>query len=355
MRGRSGAARRYDGTYRVGDVTPADDRTYNLAQLLMDLSHPGLCIVLGAGSSYGVVPRTRAELKRAARELRQANGTVERLDTRARELFEDPYVLFVAQLLGAQSSTGDWDALVEDHWPSISRWDRFSLRNNPYPSRGEASVLLQELFTPREIPPELRNIYHTFNSQNGFVVTYNYDRLVDETSGFTIIAPHGQRAKLIEDPKAWEQAKRAAYNFNITIPPDIHLPIPENNAVANRPDFDLMIQAWRAASCVVLIGYGFGSGADAISYHEFGSAIRPGTRVHVIAPAPDNTDLVKQIEYALRGRHRYERVTGHPFRWRPLAASILKVLENTPQRRWPNRVRFASQYASEIVSIHDRW
>src|SRR5690606_6349127 len=129
--------------------------------------------------------------------------------------------------------------------------------SNPYPSNGEASVLLHEMMTPKQIPPELRRIYCTFERSRGVIVSYNNDRVVDDRCGLRLIAPHGQRAKTSEDPLAWEKLKRAAYAADISVPIDFHLPVPEQDAVRISPDYDEAVMAWRAARSIVFIGYAF--------------------------------------------------------------------------------------------------
>jgi hypothetical protein len=61
-RGWSGAILLLDGRLRAGPVTLRDERVADLHELLKDLSQPGLCLVLGAGASYGVVPMSRKEI-----------------------------------------------------------------------------------------------------------------------------------------------------------------------------------------------------------------------------------------------------------------------------------------------------
>lgn len=352
MRGRSGhggAILRVDGNYYGPDVTPADERAYRLGMLLDDLSRPGLCLILGAGASYGVVPMTVEGFRNAARELREANGAVDKLPAYYQEMFANSTTRWVADLLNAQSSTSDGRALLDDYWPVLRTQFQYGDQGIPYPSNGEASVLLHGIFTPKKVPPELKQIYRTFENQNGVIVTYNVDRVVDASSGFRIIAPHGQRWAP-EDPAALERAKRMAYQFDMPLPGDFHLPVPEAVATFVRPDYGEAVLAWRAARCVVFIGYAFGGGADEMSYKDFGENIGAFTKVHVLCPNPDNRDLTKQVEYGLKGRGRDNRVMGHPFRWRPLAASILDVLSELRA----TQVRAAVRHAADIAARHDR-
>lgn len=49
-------ARWRSGWQSGGPVTIRDPRVANMRELLLDLSRPGVCIVLGAGASHGLVP-----------------------------------------------------------------------------------------------------------------------------------------------------------------------------------------------------------------------------------------------------------------------------------------------------------
>jgi hypothetical protein len=57
-----------------------------------------------------------------------------------------------------------------------------------------------------------------------------------------------------------------------------------------------------------VIGYSFGGGHDALSFEDFCAKVNPKARVHVLSPATDNADLVRQVGYGLRGRGSRFRV-----------------------------------------------
>src|SRR5436190_106790 len=78
------------------------------------------------------------------------------------------------------------------------------------------------------------------------------------------------------------------------------------------------LEAWQTAHAVVLIGFGFGSGQDAISFEDFGRLVPATAPVHVLGPPGDNADLTRQVGHALRGRLR-PGLYAQPFRWRQLA------------------------------------
>src|SRR5690606_2083657 len=55
-------------------VLHPDHRVWNLRELLISLSQPNLCLVLGSGASYGVMPMTheiRPKLEKAQKDLRE--------------------------------------------------------------------------------------------------------------------------------------------------------------------------------------------------------------------------------------------------------------------------------------------
>lgn len=114
-------------------------------------------------------------------------------------------------------------------------------------------------------PSYARYILTCFENKNGVIVPFNYDRVVGSESGFRIIAPHGLLSPLIFDQQKREEMLRLAYNHNLPIAVDLWPPIPEDECIRLRPDYDQMLQAFRVARTIVLDGYSFGSGDDAIS------------------------------------------------------------------------------------------
>lgn len=343
MRGHSAAYQNAFGVFCALDVTLSDVRARNLEGLLRDFSKPGLCIVLGAGASYGVVEISRKDFIAAVRELEAAHGAIERIPARFQELWQGEAVKWVAKLLLSMPIDSNRDAVLDEYD------EVFSIPSSIPLATAQLGALANRLFTPTEVPPELKQVYNCFNNANGNIVTFNYDRVVGEESGFNIIAPHGQRSNVVGT--LLDKMQKDAFRAGIHPPLGIHPPVPELENVVLRPAFDLMLAAWRAARCVVFIGYGFGSVADEFSFREFSRAIQPRTRVRVICPDPDNRDLVKQIESSLKNRARYERVLGHPFRWRPLTASILGVLRDIQA----SGAEYAAPYSPEVVARHDRW
>jgi hypothetical protein len=333
--------RNHSGWAGSGPVTLADHRATELTLLLQDFARPGLCLILGAGASYGVVPMTKADIEQAIRELRQAKGNLALLPSRHQEVLTDPVVGWVVARLPQVG-----DRFLDEVMPLINYY-----RSAPHGYLGSAaaSVIVNEVFTPRrETPAELTEIYGVLESTNGVIVTYNYDRIEGEAHGFRVIAPHGQRSRYSVTPAVWRDAQTIALQSGVPIPTDIHLPLPEHEGVRDRPAYGEMVRAWCLARCVVLIGYGFGAGADEMSFYDFGRSIGPKTIVHVVNP--ESKDLTRQVGFALKNRGRSERVLGHSFRWQPLAAAILEVLDRLNARN----VRWAVPYSAEICSLHDR-
>src|SRR5450759_959267 len=140
-RATSGAVSRPDRSIFVGDVTLVDPRLQNLRELLIDLSRPGVCIVLGAGASHGIVPlapRTIAEL--ALEIIRaQAKGAVPILTLEQRSIADEaPELLYL---------------IPKPRELPLSAWDRFLLDNL---TEARAVLACSGLFSPRkEIPPPL--------------------------------------------------------------------------------------------------------------------------------------------------------------------------------------------------------
>jgi len=322
-------------------VTLVDRGADRLTRLLQDFARPGLCLVLGAGASYGLVPITKAAVMAAVRERHEAKGNVALLSADQRELLADPMVDWVVSQLPVVG-----ERFFDEAWPMI---EAFHARQRTSLASAEASILVNETFMPRgDVPRELSDIYKVLESEDGTLITYNYDRVEGSDSGFRVIAPHGQRSKFSLDPHVWADAQRIALQTGRPIPTDIHLPEPEHEGVRQRPAYEQMVKAWWAARCVVLIGYAFGAGDDELSFDDFGRTIGPKTAVHVVNP--DVREVTKQVGYGLKGRGRNGGVIGHNFRWQALAAAILNVLDRIPAAH----VRAAIGREPEICELHDR-
>lgn len=219
-------------------------------------------------------------------------------------------------------------------------------------SPGQANFILGAVFTPRrEVPCALTRIYGALENRNGVIVSYNYDRITDQQTRFPVIAPHGQRARLFEDPHAYAAANRMAWELNIAPPTEFWLPQPETEAIRIRYEYQKAIDAWRAAATIVFIGYGFGRGDDALSFEDFAEHASRTARVHVLNPPPDNADLVRQIGYGCRARQKDFQVHAQPFGWRALAEAVLRFLDS----RRATHVRAAIGHEVEIAMRHDRY
>lgn len=333
-RGWSGAILTSDGGVRVGPVTLRDDRITDLRELLLDLSSPGLCLVLGAGASYGVVPMSRKDIAALARELIAAGGNYRLLPERQqRHLAENPEVLALTNLL-------------REIPPDA--WDRF-LADLPALTPSQATVIWSDVFTPRgEIPRALVDIYRVLENQNGVVVSYNYDGIADRQDRFPVITPHGRRPAVLTDPRVREQVRKVAWELHVSIATDWHLPVPEDESVRMRRDYQNTLVAWRLARCIMFIGYGFGGGDDGVSFDDFGRNAL-GCRVHVLCPHPENRDLRRQVGYALRDRGPRFRVFGQPFRWRSFAEATLALLAQSGF----DHVRHAIGREADLCALHD--
>jgi hypothetical protein len=57
--------------------------------------------------------------------------------------------------------------------------------------------------------------------------------------------------------------------------------VSEDASVASRPDYEATVRAWQTASSIVLIGYAFGSGADMLSFVDFGRNVGPSTNARI--------------------------------------------------------------------------
>jgi hypothetical protein len=334
MRGFSGAVCRGDRLI-VGPVTLDERRVDSLRDLLVALATPGLCLVMGAGASYGIVPMTRRDITDLARELLDAGGNLTLLPRRLRnQVVDHPDSLFLAELLRAAPRDA-WDRVLADML-----------------SPGQASYVLHESFTPRgPVPPALTRIFSVLESEASSIVTYNYDRITDAARNrFRVIAPHGERSQLLSDPRTREAMRKMAFELHIPVASDWWLPVPETVEVQYRPGYQEMLRAWRSATSIVFVGYGFGRGDDAFSYEDFGRNASKAASVHVLCPRPDNTDLCRQIGYALRGRGPQFHVFGHEYRWRAFAEAILEYLESIQR----SHVIAAIGGELEIAFRHDR-
>ena len=175
MRNRSGV------TGIITDVTLQDPRRHNLRELLVDFARPGLCLVIGAGASHGVIPMSREQIATLAREIIDASGQYWRLPGKYLDQLAHPAVRYLTDIL-LRTSRDNWDNRLE-----------------PFLSPGQATFVLGAVFTPRrDVPRALIRIYDALENRKGVIVSYNYDRITDQQSRFPVIAPHGQRARLFE-------------------------------------------------------------------------------------------------------------------------------------------------------------
>ena len=244
-----------------------------------------------------------------------------------------PEVRFLTQALQSMP-TGAWDRVVLDAL-----------------SPGRAVVILNDVFSPSiEVPSALVRIYDVFENREGVMISFNYDGIDQRQTKFRVIAPHGRRPDLLLDPMFSRSVRESLRTFYVDIPTDWHLPIPESERVIKRPAYQAMVAAWARARSVVFVGYGFGGGADSMSFRDFGLSLNPAARVHVLCPGPENAELCRQIGYVLRGRPRGFRVIGQPFRWRPFAEAVLGVLDGCGA----DCVRAAVGKELEIAVAHDR-
>ena len=328
MRGRSGAAQRNTA------VTVTDRRRHNLRALLLDLSRPGLCLVIGSGASHGVVPMSRDQIATLAREVIDASGQYWRLPGTYQDQLQDPAVRYLTDVL-VHTSPDNWD----------KRLDQFY-------SPAQARFVLGAVFTPRnEVPRALIRVYDVLENMNGVIVSYNYDRITDRQTRFPVVTPHGQRAQLFDDPHAYAEANRLAWELHIPPPSDFWLPEPEAERLRHRYEYQRALRAWGAASAIVFIGYSFGRGDDVLSFRDFADHASRSARVHVLGPRPDNADLTRQVAYACGGRKKGFRVFSQPFGWRGLSEALLHFLDS----RRASHVIAAVGHEAEIGMLHDRW
>lgn len=180
---------------------------------------------------------------------------------------------------------------------------------------GLASYFLHAMFTPAEVPSSLYQIYEVLEDRDGVIITFNYDRITDRQSRFRVIAAHGQTSELYADPSSRKRLVDLARDLHRPIPNDWHLLYPEDDHVRSRREYLAALEALGRAQSVVVIGYAFGGGDDALSFEDFCANLNPKARVHVLGPATDNADLVRQVGYGLRGR-------GSNFRVWPQAFSV---------------------------------
>jgi hypothetical protein len=333
-RGRSGAIERQAGGIILGPVTIADRRVEPLRQFLVDLSRPGLCIVLGAGASWRVVPATPTEITNRAWKLLQSQRSFLVLSQEdQRMLAAHPEVGYLKHVLGANSTN----------------WKDRLIVNAMTPSR--AVLTLNDVFSPQvTVPRALTRIYDFFDPRDGTIVSYNYDGIADQQSRFPVIAPHGRRPSLLADPGYASVLRDLADMVMFAPPTDWYLPVPEKPVVRQRSGYQEMLRAWRTARTIVFVGYGFGGGADALSLEDFGEALTPRARVHVLCPPSSNAELCERIGRALGTSPRERRVFGQPVGWKHFAEGFLEVLDGAGA----SHVRLAIGREAEILQAHDR-
>jgi hypothetical protein len=186
----------FGATGRINNVTLDDPRRKDLRELFIDLSRPGLCIVLGAGSSHGVIPITPRQIAELARELIDARDNRSDLPGTYLDQIENPQVMFLVNML-RQVDRGAWDRVLAE-----------------FLSPGKATFILNEIFAPRgKVPSALLRIYKVLENERGVIVSYNYDRITDGQKRFRVITPHGQRSGLFADSHTIRQRR---WRWNLT-------------------------------------------------------------------------------------------------------------------------------------------
>ena len=144
MKNRSGT------TGIITDVTLQDSRRHNLRELFVDFARPGLCLVIGAGASHGVMPMSVEQIATLAREIIDASGQYWRLPGKYLDQLEHSGVRYLTEIL-LHTSRENWD----------NRLAQFL-------SPGQANFILGAVFTPRrEVPRALVRIYDVLENRNG--------------------------------------------------------------------------------------------------------------------------------------------------------------------------------------------
>jgi hypothetical protein len=208
---------------------------------------------------------------------------------------------------------------------------------------------LQSIFTPSFVPPALYRIYEVLESSRSVIITFNYDRITDRQSSFRVIDVHGQTSPLIADERSRSPTSALEHLF-LSPRFDAHLPLPEDERVRGRSQYTCALKALRQANSVVFVGYGFGGGADALSFEDFSKNINHDARVHVLGPRPDSKDLTRQIGYGLRDRRPGFQVWNQSFRWHALCEAILSSLS----KRRVRHVAMLIGQELDVLAEHDR-
>lgn len=321
---------------RIGGVNCAyvlhpEHRVWNLRQLLISLSQPNLCLVIGSGASYGVMPMThqiRPKLEKAQNELRELLQVEDKTSGR-----------YVAGVQGFEAKYG-LGFLGFDQAREVSEVSE-RMRRIVF------DLAFSAVFTASDtVPKVLLDIYSTFENRGGSIISYNYDRITEAQNRFRVFTPHGQRLSLLEQRRLLSEAQAGLRESGIRL--DLVMPGPETEDVRRRPDYDQMLPFIRRAKSIVFVGYGFGSGDDDFSLKDFGSHASKDAKMHVLSPH-DTEDLCKTIGYSLRNRPAGFKVYGQPFRWKSFAESLLGFLNS----RSKANARDAIGHEAEIVLHHD--
>jgi hypothetical protein len=359
-RGWSGAVLRPNGQTWVGPVAIRDARVGVLRELLIDLSTPGLCLVVGAGASHGVVPMSRGEIAAAAWEIIQAQGRLSVLRPTEREVLTGSPELRALVNLLLEFPPDAWDRFLYDVPAAVYLRRPLGLFDDDRPmvlsipellSPSHANLIWHDVFSPPPtVPTSLVNIFDVLEHRDGLIVSYNYDQIAERQRRFPVLSPHGKRPSALSDPVTREAIRQMAWDTQKPFPTDWHLILPEDDSVRARVDYRLAVQGWTKARSVVFVGYSFGGGADALSFADFAAHLRLGARVHVLCPQPDNADLCKQIAWALQGRPKRFRVHGQRLRWRAFSEAVLQLLREISS----STIRALCGREAEILARHDK-
>jgi hypothetical protein len=330
-----------------------DPRALPLRQLLLAVSDPKACFILGAGASIGLVP-LRPSASAAATFLgEQGVFGVDVVDGPERRYF-------IHCLLGFEV---DYRSSAETYYRNLNLWLRAPghraydmMWKALYLPLGAVGIWLHQQLAPRPAaaaPDAYRVFQHVPSSAS--IVTTNYD---GQTSCCRqrVVAIHGQLSYETGLVGPRDFARETDWTL---APGDMIFPGEcETTTLVKYAAFQEAVDIVGHAGSVIMVGYQFGGGADGETWEAFTKHVPRSVGVHVVNP--DGTvDLTAQVRYGLQGRSDSaisktarldQKIYGHPLSWRDLTGAMLALLR---QQRTSDIKQLIGR-ERQLLAEHDR-
>jgi hypothetical protein len=186
---------------------------------------------------------------------------------------------------------------------------------------------------PYHRPPPAYDVFRLF-PDSSTIISWNYDGLAARYVAQRVIVLHGEASAQLAAVHYRQPLGRSLSLIDRSLPmPDVLPYEPECDSIRTDSRFQ---SAWRAVAqsgAIVLVGYSFGGGADAISRQSFLDNVPQRVPVHVVDPFR-STEVRDDVGAGLGriGRHVNIKTASlgamayaHPLSWPALASALIRL------------------------------